>query len=293
MENYRAGWRPPAARYSLAVLIAGVALGTQLLLHPFLAPDSYQLLIASVALSAIYLGARAGLLTLGLVSIAKLYFFLPPLYSSAVADHKVAARLILFVAVGLIVCSMGGRLQASEETFAAVLTSIGDAVIASGEDGRIRFLNPAARELCGWKQEEAIGQDLRTTIPVAEEESGTYVRCRSGKEIPVEYVIAPIKGMRGGVVMVLRDITERHKAEEVREELIHQLQSAFAQVKQLSGLLPICSSCKKIRDSQGSWQQMELYIRSHSKADFSHGLCPDCLCALYPEFSEGSGKAGG
>jgi len=64
--------------------------------------------------------------------------------------------------------------------------------------------------------------------------------------------------------------------------LNHELEEALAQVKQLSGLLPICAGCKKIRDDNGYWQQVEVYIRDHSEADFSHGLCPDCAKKLYP-----------
>jgi len=70
---------------------------------------------------------------------------------------------------------------------------------------------------------------------------------------------------------------------EARERLILELQNALAQVKTLSGLLPICSSCKKIRDDQGYWNQLEVYIQDHSEAVFSHSLCPDCAKKLYPE----------
>jgi AmiR/NasT family two-component response regulator len=61
-----------------------------------------------------------------------------------------------------------------------------------------------------------------------------------------------------------------------------ELQAALGQVKRLSGLLPICSSCKKIRDDQGYWTEVEIYILEHSEADFTHGLCPDCAKRLYP-----------
>jgi tetratricopeptide (TPR) repeat protein len=63
-----------------------------------------------------------------------------------------------------------------------------------------------------------------------------------------------------------------------------ELQAALEQVKQLSGLLPICGSCKKIRDDSGYWHEVELYIRAHSEADFSHGICPDCMATLYPHY---------
>jgi two-component system, response regulator PdtaR len=65
-----------------------------------------------------------------------------------------------------------------------------------------------------------------------------------------------------------------------------QLQTALAQIKTLKGLLPICSGCKKIRNDQGYWQQVELYISEHSGVEFSHGLCPDCIQRLYPDTYE-------
>ncbi len=73
----------------------------------------------------------------------------------------------------------------------------------------------------------------------------------------------------------------RHLAEEEREKLIRELQEALAKVKTLTGLLPICASCKKIRDDKGYWNQIEAYIRDHSEAEFSHGICPECMKKLY------------
>ena len=73
------------------------------------------------------------------------------------------------------------------------------------------------------------------------------------------------------------------KANLTKEKLILDLQKALAEVKTLSGMLPICSSCKKIRDDKGYWQQIEEYIRDHSEAEFTHGICNDCVEKLYPE----------
>ncbi len=67
------------------------------------------------------------------------------------------------------------------------------------------------------------------------------------------------------------------------EEKNEQLQEALANVRTLKGLLPICSKCKKIRDGEGYWKQIETYIESHSDAEFSHSLCQDCMDALYGE----------
>ena len=83
-----------------------------------------------------------------------------------------------------------------------------------------------------------------------------------------------------------KEIRERIKAEKEREQVISELQQALSSIKQLKGLLPICSCCKKIRDDQGYWQQVEEYLTKHSEAEFSHGICPDCLKKLYPEQAE-------
>jgi hypothetical protein len=74
------------------------------------------------------------------------------------------------------------------------------------------------------------------------------------------------------------------EAKLAREELIINLQRALTEVKTLSGLLPICSWCKKIRDDEGYWQKIEKYIRDHTEADFTHGICNDCAEKVYPEF---------
>lgn len=82
-----------------------------------------------------------------------------------------------------------------------------------------------------------------------------------------------------------RELAEaKRRAEEERERLIVELQEALAQVKTLSGLLPICMSCKKIRNDKGYWDKIEDYIQQRSAAQFSHGLCPPCATKLYPEF---------
>ncbi|HPG42141.1 MAG TPA: hypothetical protein PLP19_11835 [bacterium] len=69
-----------------------------------------------------------------------------------------------------------------------------------------------------------------------------------------------------------------------KEKLIHELQEALQKVKKLKGLLPICASCKKIRDDAGYWHQVEDYVHQHSDVVFSHGICPDCAKQLYPGY---------
>ncbi|MDA3896100.1 MAG: hypothetical protein PF482_08135 [Desulfobacteraceae bacterium] len=79
------------------------------------------------------------------------------------------------------------------------------------------------------------------------------------------------------------DIEKRKQTEKEKERLISELQKALYEVKTLSGLIPICAHCKKIRDDSGYWNQIESYIHKHSDVDFSHSICPDCAKNLYPD----------
>jgi hypothetical protein len=92
---------------------------------------------------------------------------------------------------------------------------------------------------------------------------------------------------------VFVDVTDLHRFEAEKVLLIRELQETVRKVKTLSGLLPICASCKKVRNDQGYWEQIEVYIRSHSEADFSHGMCPECFARLYPEFLKTDRDEGG
>jgi PAS domain S-box-containing protein len=90
-----------------------------------------------------------------------------------------------------------------------------------------------------------------------------------------------------GTFHIARDISERKHAEQEREKLLGELREALAKVKTLSGLLPICASCKSIRDDTGYWTQVDVYIRDHADVEFSHGLCPECAQKLYPDYFPG------
>lgn len=78
----------------------------------------------------------------------------------------------------------------------------------------------------------------------------------------------------------------RKRVEAERERLLKELQEAMASIKTLSGLLPICATCKKIRDDSGSWNRVEDYVRDRSQAEFTHGICPDCARKIHPDWDE-------
>lgn len=105
---------------------------------------------------------------------------------------------------------------------------------------------------------------------------------KDGSIVPVEISARSIEiDDKKLMISIFRDIVERKKAELERVDLIKKLKTALEEVKKLSGLLPICSSCKKIRDDQGYWNQIEGYIQRHSEAKFSHSICPECSDKLY------------
>jgi PAS domain S-box-containing protein len=103
-----------------------------------------------------------------------------------------------------------------------------------------------------------------------------------------EDIYNPIRDGDGyviGLTLFLTDITERRLAALEKERLITELQHALAEVKTLSGMLPICANCKKIRDDKGYWNQLESYLSVHTDALFSHSICPECMQKLYPDYT--------
>ncbi len=90
--------------------------------------------------------------------------------------------------------------------------------------------------------------------------------------------------------LLQQEIQERKQAESEKEKLIEQLQEKLDEIKTLSGLLPICASCKKIRDDKGYWNQIESYIMAHSDAEFSHSICQECSKKLYPDMVDKNGN---
>jgi integral membrane sensor domain MASE1 len=104
-------------------------------------------------------------------------------------------------------------------------------------------------------------------------------------ELQLLIIVNCIVGLFMGAI-----VTERKEAEAERERMIVKLRKALEQVKKLSGLIPICAECKKIRDDKGFWNDVAEYITDHSEALVTHGLCPDCMKKLYPDYVAGNDK---
>jgi len=178
-----------------------------------------------------------------------------------------------------------------------------DGIMLTAPDGSIFDANPAACTIMGRTREEILREgreglmdagDSRLSVMIAERQrtgrahGELTAKRKDGTRFPVEISSVVFPSRVGGLrtCMIIRDITERKAAEAERERLIWELQDALGRVKTLSGLLPICASCRRIRDEQGAWHNLEIYIRKHTEAEFSHGICPECQRNLYPEYGQ-------
>lgn len=201
-------------------------------------------------------------------------------------------------------------IRQSEKKLRTITSQVGEGIYVYTHDCRITFMNPEAERLLGWTMEELNEQGAHDLIhgrkpdgsPLPLEQclihnvmktgirhssmDEVFVR-RDGASFPVSTTTTPIveNGAVVAVVTTFRDISDRIRIEQEREHLINELRETLAKVKTLSGLLPICASCKKIRDDKGYWTRIEAYVSRHSNAEFSHGLCPDCADKLYKEYN--------
>jgi PAS domain S-box-containing protein len=204
----------------------------------------------------------------------------------------------------------------------AILDSANFTIISTDLTGTILTLNAGALKRLGYTKDELIGtqnmiilhhpkeiearaatlsRELGRSIKpdfevfaakaregAPDEQEWTYIR-KDGSSYPVQLSMTPVCSRAGeltGFLGIASDITERKKAEAAQQQLIRELQAALERVKMLRGLLPICASCKSVRNDQGYWQRIENYLKEHSEAEFSHAICPECLTKLYPDFCE-------
>jgi len=191
-------------------------------------------------------------------------------------------------------------LRDSERHYRILLDESMDPTFSFFADGTYRYVNEAFARGVGRKTGEIIGRKIWDVFEKDEADRRYAVVKRvftEGKTEEIEvrvplpsgntYYLTTVKpiidnaGIVETVICTSKNITKRKLAEIALQEEHGKLRKALEEIKILSGLLPICSSCKKIRDDKGYWNQIESYIREHSEAEFSHGICPECATRWY------------
>ena len=181
------------------------------------------------------------------------------------------------------------------------MKSISDSVYITDKKNKIIFANKSFYTTYGFLEKEILQKspevfqkdtyknNAKGNPVVNKDLSDEYYHFRkNGSKFPVSLSRSGILddyAVEIATVWVARDITERKRVEQGMRNLVSELQDALAKVKTLSGFIPICASCKKIRDDKGYWNQIEQYIKKHSDAEFSHSVCPDCAKKLYPDLN--------
>lgn len=187
------------------------------------------------------------------------------------------------------------------EVLETVLGESTDPIFNILEDGTYRFVNRAFSAAFHREPNEVVGmriwdifsaEEAKKRMSVVSKAFATAQTIVFEVRVPTAagdtFYITSVKpicdetGQVSSVVCISKNITERKQHDVEREQLIRDLQASMQHVKALSGLLPICAHCKKIRDDHGYWTQLETYIRDHSQADFTHGICPACSKAYFP-----------
>lgn len=199
-------------------------------------------------------------------------------------------------------------LRENEVKYRQIYNTTFDGIITAGIEGKIIEVNQKAEEIFGYETGEMVGLEIVKLMPERFRENhlaGMKRFLKSGKGkilgtllelqglhkndniFPIELIVNSFTVAESTYFTgTMRDITERKQLEIEKEKHLKKIKEALNKIKRLEGLLPICSSCKKIRDDKGSWIQIESYIHDHSEADFTHGVCPECIKKLYPELYE-------
>jgi PAS domain S-box-containing protein len=180
-----------------------------------------------------------------------------------------------------------------------ILNATNDAMFLIDKDGTLLAFNKALSNRLSKDAEELLGMCVYNLLPPDLTmlrkkwiehviESGKPIRFEDKRDgVWLENFIYPIFIKNASAAMFAifsRDITAHKHYEQDRENLIERLQDYISKIKTLSGLIPICSSCKRVRGDDGYWGQLEVYISEHSDAEFSHGLCPECAKKIYPDY---------
>ncbi len=192
------------------------------------------------------------------------------------------------------------RRRASEERFRALVNNAYDLVAELDEQGCYTYLSPNVEAALGWRIGDLMGTNVMdhvhdddleraqagflTLLDEHHVQQNEYrYRHKDGGWRWLETTAGVYTASSGDlrILAVSHDVTEQRRALEERESAVREKEEALAQLKLLSGLLPICTLCRKVRDDAGYWQNLESYVCDHTNAVFSHSLCETCLKRHY------------
>jgi PAS domain S-box-containing protein len=200
---------------------------------------------------------------------------------------------------------MEEALRESETKFRLIIENSHDILYTLTGEGIFTFVSPAWTKLLGHSPAEVVGKSfqifvhpedlpvctafLQNVIKTGKRQEGVEYRVRrtdgvwrwhSSNAVPFTDEQGKVAGFYG----IAMDITERKQKELEIKALIASLQANKSAANALDSIIPICANCKKIRDGEGTWEPVEAYITRHTTAKFSHGICPECMKLLYPDF---------
>ena len=224
-------------------------------------------------------------------------------------------RVIIFVLVAAVITYLSLlrqrteiKLRESEVRYKTLFESASEGIlIADIATKKLKYANPSICKMLGYSREELLKMSVSDIHP---KDSLEYVMAEFNAQARGEKVLALLPCLKRDGMIIYADIsatkaiidgrecnigfftdaTERIKAEELirtslaeKEAMVKELQGAIDKIKTLSGLIPICAWCKKVRDDKGYWQTVEQYMSEHSQAEFTHSMCPDCEKKYFPQ----------
>jgi len=192
------------------------------------------------------------------------------------------------------------ELEESEQRYKILVESSRGLICTHDLDGVLLAVSQTAADSLGYSIDELVGRNLCDfLVPEVKDRFSDYLRAvianrehagllrglnKNGEEVVWFYfnTLAAPPGKAPYILGHAQDVTELVCGDDDRDQLIGKLQKALRQVKALTGMLPICSACKNIRDNKGDWKKFEKYFTENSDVEFTHAICPNCAKALYP-----------
>jgi len=262
-----------------------------------------------VVLAVIWWGMRGWFYTIGLAMT------LPVVNVLSGAALPLTSSILRFVTIAvlsfMIAWSLEERRKAekiteeSEEKYSGFFKTSGDCVFIVSDQGEVLEINHACRSMFGLEDKDDHAKTNPFDLCIDQQAKKRHFKMlrtqgfskdfeldfktKDGETVNTLVSTVARKDKQGRMIGFqgsIKDITVIREAEGHRDKLIGDLRVALDRIDEMEGMLSICASCKRIRDDEGGWREIEEYVSDHSKAEFSHGICPDCMRRLYPDYDK-------